>query len=63
MLLLSDLLLHESRFPPKNVTNFSSLKSLCHRLANRKELGLSQEKYILQNSEGHGHWHCKDVTF
>ena len=42
---------------------FSSLKNLCHRLANRKELSLSREKYILHNFGRHGHWHCEHVTF
>ena len=35
-----------SWFPKKNVINFSSLKYFYHRLANRKDLILSQEKYF-----------------
>lgn len=45
ILFLSKRLLHESRFPIKN-NNFSSLKFLYYRLANREELILSQGKYF-----------------
>ena len=57
---LSNLLLRKSRFPKKYI-NFSSLKSLYHRLANRKELNLSQEKYF-KTLKG-SHWHYKHITF
>ena len=45
---------------PQNI-NFSSLKFLYHRLANKKELILSKKK-LLQNFEGHCHCHSKNIT-
>ena len=42
--------------------NFFGLRSCYHRQANRKKIYFATKK-ILQNFEGHDHWHWQFITF
>ena len=55
------LLLCESRFLKKNII-FSGLRPCYHRQAKRKKIYFATKK-ILQNFEGHDHWHCQYIAF
>ena len=61
-LFLSNLLSRKSRFQKKTLSIFAQFEISLPQAGKQKEAYFLARK-ILQNFEGHGHWHCKLITF